>query len=158
MIAAAQKAGRKLVRDFGEVENLQVSKKGPADFVSNADRTAEDTLRYALEKVRPEYSFLLEESGELVRKDTSNRWIIDPLDGTTNFLHGIPHFAISIALERDGELFAGVIYEPVYDQMYWARARISTTAASGYPGASIWKRPCSPPASRSRGPATIPCS
>lgn len=120
MIAAAQKAGRKLVRDFGEVENLQVSKKGPADFVSTADKTAEDTVRYALEKARPEYSFLLEESGELIRKDTSNRWIIDPLDGTTNFLHGIPHFAVSIALERDGELFAGVVYEPVYDQMYWA--------------------------------------
>jgi len=120
VIDAAQKAGRKLVRDFGEVENLQVSKKGPADFVSNADKTAENTLRYALEKVRPEYSFLLEEAGELTRKDTSNRWIIDPLDGTTNFLHGIPHFAISIALERDGELFAGVVYEPVYDQMYWA--------------------------------------
>ncbi|MHA1597120.1 MAG: inositol monophosphatase family protein [Alphaproteobacteria bacterium] len=120
MIAAAQKAARKLVRDFGEIENLQVSKKGPADFVSNADKTAENTLRYALEKARPDYCFLLEEGGELTRKDTSNRWIIDPLDGTTNFLHGIPHFAISIALERDSELFAGVVYEPVFDQMFWA--------------------------------------
>jgi len=120
MIAAAQKAARKLNRDFGEVENLQVSKKGPADFVSNADKTAENTLRYALEKARPDYCFLLEESGEITRQDTSNRWIIDPLDGTTNFLHGIPHFAISIALERDSELFAGVVYEPVFDQMFWA--------------------------------------
>ena len=120
MIAAAQKAARKLTRDFGEIENLQVSRKGPADFVSNADKTAENTLRYALEKARPDYCFLLEEGGELTRKDTSNRWIIDPLDGTTNFLHGIPHFSISIALERDSELFAGVVYEPVYDQMYWA--------------------------------------
>jgi len=120
MIAAAQKASRKLVRDFGEVENLQVSKKGPADFVSAADRTAEDTLRRELAKARPNYGFLMEESGETAGSDTSNRWIVDPLDGTTNFLHGIPHFAISIALERDGDPFAGVIYEPVHDEMFWA--------------------------------------
>ena len=120
MVAAAQKASRKLLRDFGEVEHLQVSKKGPADFVSTADRTAEDTLRYELTKARPKYSFLMEESGEVVGSDTSNVWIIDPLDGTTNFLHGLPHFAISIGLQRDGEMFAGVIYEPVHDEMFWA--------------------------------------
>jgi len=120
MTAAAQKAARGLVRDFGEIENLQVSKKGTADFVSTADTKAEKTLVYELTKARPKFGFLLEEGGEIEGADTSNRWIIDPLDGTTNFLHGLPHFAISIALERDGEPFAGVIYEPVSDQMYAA--------------------------------------
>lgn len=120
MTAAARKASRKMVRDFGEVEHLQVSKKGPADFVSTADKTAEKTLVEELSKARPNFGFLLEERGEIVGSDTSNRWIIDPLDGTTNFLHGLPHFAISIALERDGELFAGVIYEPVHDEMFTA--------------------------------------
>ena len=109
MTAAAQKAARGLVRDFGEIENLQVSKKGPADFVSNADKKAEKTLVYELSKARPNFGFLLEEGGEIEGSDTSNRWIIDPLDGTSNFLHGLPHFSISIALERDGEPFAGVI-------------------------------------------------
>lgn len=120
MTAAAQKAARGLVRDFGEIENLQVSKKGPADFVSNADKKAEKTLVQELSQARPNFGFLLEEGGEITGTDTSNRWIIDPLDGTTNFLHGLPHFSISIALERDGEPFAGVIYEPVTDQMYVA--------------------------------------
>jgi myo-inositol-1(or 4)-monophosphatase len=120
MIAAAQKASRKLLRDFGEVEHLQVSKKGPADFVSTADKTAEDTIRYELTKARPKYSFLMEESGEIVGSDSSNCWIIDPLDGTTNFLHGLPHFAISIGLVRDSEPFAGVVYAPVHDEMFWA--------------------------------------
>jgi len=120
MTQAAQKAARGLVRDFGEIENLQVSKKGTGDFVSNADTKAEKTLVYELTKARPNYSFLLEEGGKIEGSDTSNRWIIDPLDGTTNFLHGIPHFSISIALERDGELFAGVVYEPVSDQMFTA--------------------------------------
>ena len=120
MIASAQRASRKLLRDFGEVEHLQVSKKGPADFVSTADKTAENTLRISLTKARPNYSFLMEESGEIIGDDTSNIWIIDPLDGTTNFLHGLPHFAISIGLQRDGEMFAGVIYEPVHDEMFWA--------------------------------------
>jgi len=120
MTAAAQKAARHLVRDFGEVENLQVSRKGPADFVSTADRRSESILREELHKARPGYGFLMEESGAAEGTDTSNRWIIDPLDGTTNFLHGIPFFAISIALERDRELFAGVVYEPVADQMFWA--------------------------------------
>ena len=120
MTAAAQKAARGLVRDFGEIENLQVSKKGTADFVSTADMKAEKTLVYELTKARPRFGFLLEEGGEIEGADTSNRWIIDPLDGTTNFLHGLPHFAISIALERDGEPFAGVIYEPVSGQMFAA--------------------------------------
>jgi myo-inositol-1(or 4)-monophosphatase len=120
MTAAVQKTARGLVRDFGETENLQVSKKGPGDFVSAADKKAEQTLIAELTKARPNYGFLLEESGEIEGTDTSNRWIIDPLDGTTNFLHGIPHFSISIALERDGELAAGVIYEPITDQMFTA--------------------------------------
>lgn len=120
MDAAARKAARRLVRDFGEVEQLQVSQKGPSDFVSTADLKAEETLRYELQKVRPDYGFLLEEGGEVKGKDLSNRWIIDPLDGTTNFLHGIPHFAISIALERDSEIFAGVVYDPTRDEMFYA--------------------------------------
>ena len=120
MTAAANKTARRLVRDFGEIENLQVSKKGTADFVSNADMKAEKVIVGELLKARPRYGFLLEEGGEIEGTDTSNRWIVDPLDGTTNFLHGIPHFSISIALERDGEPVAGIIYEPVYDQMFWA--------------------------------------
>ncbi|MEE9317725.1 MAG: inositol monophosphatase family protein [Rhodospirillales bacterium] len=120
MTAAAHKAAKGLVRDFGEIENLQVSKKGTGDFVSAADRKAEETLVAELTKARPGYGFLLEEGGAIEGSDTSNRWIIDPLDGTTNLLHGIPHFSISIALERDGELNAGVIYEPVWDQMFIA--------------------------------------
>jgi len=120
MDAAARKAARRLLRDFGEVEQLQVSRKGPADFVSSADTKAEETLVFELQAVRPDYSFLLEEGGEIKGKDLSNRWIIDPLDGTTNFLHGIPHFAISIALERDNEIFAGVVYEPTRDEMFYA--------------------------------------
>lgn len=120
MTAAALKASRKLVRDFGEVEHLQISKKGPADFVSIADKKAEETLVRELRKVRPDYGFVLEEGGEIRGKDESNTWVIDPLDGTTNFLHGIPHFAISIALQRDNDIFAGVVYNPVQDEMYWA--------------------------------------
>lgn len=120
MIAAAHKAARGLVRDLGELEHLQVSKKGPADYVSKADRRAEGVLRAELAKARPGYGLLMEESGAVAGSDSSNRWIVDPLDGTTNFLHGIPHFSISIALERDGDPFAGVIYSPVYDEMYVA--------------------------------------
>jgi myo-inositol-1(or 4)-monophosphatase len=120
MVAAAQKAAKGLVRDFGEIEHLQVSRKGPADFVSNADRNAEETLYRELHKARPKYGFLMEERGEVPGDDTSNRWVVDPLDGTTNFLHSLPHFAISIALERDGEFFAGVIYAPIHNEMYWA--------------------------------------
>ena len=120
MIGAAHKAARHLLRDFGEVEHLQVSRKGPADFVSTADRRTENILVKELQRARPGYGFLLEERGAIPGSDTSNRWIIDPLDGTTNFLHSIPHFAISIALERDGDLMAGVVYEPVHDEMFIA--------------------------------------
>jgi myo-inositol-1(or 4)-monophosphatase len=120
MANAALKAAKGLIRDFGELEQLQVSKKGPADFVSKADRRAEEILRQELTKARPAYSLLMEESGSFQGTDTSNRWIVDPLDGTTNFLHGLPHFAISIALERDGEPFAGVVYSPIADEMYFA--------------------------------------
>ncbi|MCW9035612.1 MAG: inositol monophosphatase [Rhodospirillales bacterium] len=120
MVAAAQNAAQSLVRDIGEIENLQVSKKGPADFVSTADTTAEKSIVADLQKARPKFGFLLEEGGEIIGEDTSHRWIIDPLDGTTNFLHGIPHFAISIALERNKEIIAGVVYEPVHNEMFWA--------------------------------------
>ena len=120
MIAAARKAARALKRDFGEVENLQVSLKGPANFVTAADRRAEETLRAELTKARPGYSFLGEESGRHEGTDTTHTWIVDPLDGTTNFLHGIPQFAISIGLERDGTIVAGVIYNPITDELYTA--------------------------------------
>ncbi len=120
MADAAKKAARGLLRDFGEVEQLQVSIKGPADFVSNADRKAEQVILNELSKARPKYGFLMEELGVRVGEDTSNRWLVDPLDGTTNFLHGIPQFAISIALERDAQPFAGVIYDPVRDEMFFA--------------------------------------
>jgi len=120
MIRAAQKAGRGLVRDFGEVENLQVSRKGPADFVSAADLKAEDTLRQELTRARPRFGWLMEEGGTVEGEDKDRRWIVDPLDGTTNFLHGIPHFAISIALEQEGVPVAGVVFNPVTDELYWA--------------------------------------
>lgn len=120
MANAAIRAGRSLTRSFGEIEKLQVSKKGPADYVSEADHRAEKILFEDLQKARPNYSFLMEEGGVVEGKDNSNKWIIDPLDGTMNFLHGIPHFAISIGLERDRELFAGIVYEPITDQMFWA--------------------------------------
>ncbi|MDE1151255.1 MAG: inositol monophosphatase family protein [Micavibrio sp.] len=120
MVEAAEKAGRKLIRDFGEVENLQVSRKGPGDFVSNADLNAEKTIVEMLLKARPNYGFLLEEGGEKPGEDKTFRWIIDPLDGTTNFLHGIPHWCISIALEKDKEIIAGVVYDPIKDEMFYA--------------------------------------
>ncbi|MDO8288532.1 MAG: inositol monophosphatase family protein [Parvibaculum sp.] len=120
MVAAVRKAARGLQRDFGEVENLQVSMKGPGDFVSAADKKAEKVLFEELSKARPGYGFLMEESGVVEGADKSHRWIIDPLDGTTNFLHGIPHFAISLGLERDGQMVAGVIYNPVTDELYLA--------------------------------------
>ena len=125
MQAAARKASRGLLRDFGEVETLQVSRKGPADFVSRADRRAEEVIHEELSRARPGYGFLLEEGGSIEGTDKSHRFIVDPLDGTTNFLHGIPHFAISIALEReiDGnprELVAGLVYNPVTDDMWFA--------------------------------------
>ena len=120
MVQAALKAGRGLARDFGEVENLQVSLKGPGDFVSAADRKADETLIAELTRVRPGYAFLTEETGVIAGTDKSNRWIVDPLDGTTNFLHGIPLFAVSLALERDGQLVAGVIFNPILNELYVA--------------------------------------
>jgi myo-inositol-1(or 4)-monophosphatase len=120
MVAAAMKAARGLNRDFGEVENLQVSRKGPADFVSAADRRAEEVIRAELLRARPNYGLLMEESGETEGSDRQHRWIVDPLDGTTNFLHGIPQFAISIALERQGRLSAAVVYDPIADELFAA--------------------------------------
>ncbi len=125
MANAAQKASKRLLRDFAEVEQLQVSMKGPSDFVSQADLRAEQTLKEELAKARPGYSFLMEESGASGSDNWTWRWIVDPLDGTTNFLHGMPHWAISIALERrlqDGttEINAGLIYAPAVDEMFWA--------------------------------------
>lgn len=120
MVQAARKAARSLIRDFGEVENLQVSLKGPGDFVSAADLRAEETLREELTRARPGYGFLMEEGSTIEGSDKSHRWIIDPLDGTTNFLHGIPMFAINIALERAGEIVAGLTYNPITDELFWA--------------------------------------
>ena len=120
MIAAARKAGRKLARDFGEVSELQVSKKGPADFVSAADTKAEQVLVEELTKARPGYGFLAEERGVVEGTDKTHVWIIDPLDGTTNFLHGIPHFAINLALEREGVVVAGVTFNPASNELFWA--------------------------------------
>ncbi|MGH1484332.1 MAG: inositol monophosphatase family protein [Geminicoccales bacterium] len=119
MDQAARKAARHLIRDFGEVEQLQVSIKGPGDFVSAADRKAEKILRDELTRARPNFGFLLEESGEIPSKD-GHRWIIDPLDGTTNFLHGIPHFSVSIALEWHGDIIAGLVYDPLKDETFVA--------------------------------------
>lgn len=120
MVQAAIKAGKSLSRDFGEVQNLQVSLKGPGDFVSQADRKAEKIIHDELMKSRPTYGFLGEESEEIKGTDGAHRWIVDPLDGTTNFLHGIPVFGVSIALERNNEIVAGVIYNPAMDELYTA--------------------------------------
>ena len=120
MVAAVRKAGRSLARDFGEVEQLQVSVKGPANFVTAADHKAEDILFKELTRARHGYGFLMEERGAVEGPDKSHRWIVDPLDGTSNFLHGIPHFAISVALERSGELVAGVIYNPATNDLFTA--------------------------------------
>ena len=121
---AVQKASRRLVRDFAEVEQLQVSVKGPGDFVSQADLRAEQTIRTELERARPGYAFLLEEGGAVGSANWAWRWIVDPLDGTTNYLHGVPHWCISVALERRGdtgsEIVSGCIYNPVNDEMFWA--------------------------------------
>jgi myo-inositol-1(or 4)-monophosphatase len=120
MVAAARKAGRSLKRDFGEVEHLQVSLKGPANFVSAADRKSEQILRVELAKARPGYGFLGEEGGRQDGTDATHTWIVDPLDGTTNFLHGIPQFAISIALEREGTIVAAVVYNPANEELFLA--------------------------------------
>ena len=120
MMAAARKAARPLVRDLGELENLQVSMKGPADFVSSADKRTERILIEELTRARPGYGYLGEESGTIEGKDKTHRFIIDPIDGTTNFLHGIPHFAISIGLEREGQLVSALVYNPATDEMFVA--------------------------------------
>ncbi len=120
MVQAALKAGKSLTRDFGEVQNLQVSVKGPGDFVSQADFRAERIVRDELLKARPTYGFLGEEAAEIIGTDGAHRWIVDPLDGTTNFLHGIPQFAVSIGLERNGEIVAGVIFNPAMDELFVA--------------------------------------
>ncbi|MFZ5752582.1 MAG: inositol monophosphatase family protein [Pseudomonadota bacterium] len=120
MIKAARKAGRSLVKDFREVENLQVSSKGPGDFVSKADKEAERIIKEELMSARPTYGWLGEETGGEDGADPTRRWIVDPLDGTTNFLHGLPHWAVSIGLEHKGEVVAGVIYDPAKDEMFFA--------------------------------------
>ncbi|QDY99981.1 inositol monophosphatase [Nitratireductor mangrovi] len=120
MVQAAFKAGRSLARDFGEVQNLQVSLKGPGDYVSQADRRAEEIVHAELSKARPGYAFLMEERGVIEGDDDQHRWLVDPLDGTTNFLHGIPLFAVSIALERQGQLAAAVVFNPAMDELYTA--------------------------------------
>jgi myo-inositol-1(or 4)-monophosphatase len=120
MIKAARKAGRSLVKDFREVENLQVSMKGAGDFVSKADLAAEAILKDELLGARPTYGWLAEEGGEIEGQDPTRRWIVDPLDGTTNFLHGLPHWAISIALEHKGQIVSGVIYDAAKDEMFYA--------------------------------------
>ncbi|RVV99581.1 inositol monophosphatase [Mesobaculum littorinae] len=120
MIKAARKAGRSLVKDFREVENLQVSSKGAGDFVSRADIAAENIVRETLMEARPNYGWCAEESAEVEGKDPTRRWIVDPLDGTTNFLHGLPHWCVSIALEHKGEIVSAVVYDPAKDEMFVA--------------------------------------
>lgn len=120
MIKASEKASKVLIRDFGELEKLQVSKKGPTDFVSNADIKAEKIIIEELKKARPNYSIISEENGIEKNKDKSNTWIIDPIDGTINFLHGIPHFAISIALQFNNEIVSGLIFDPIKNELFYA--------------------------------------
>ena len=120
MIKAAEKASRALIRDFGEIEKLQVSIKSPANFVSNADLKAEKIIIEELKKARPNYSIISEEDGSESNKDKKNTWVIDPIDGTNNFLHGVPHFAISIALKSENEIVSGLIYDPIKDEMFYA--------------------------------------
>ncbi len=120
MTKAATKAARGLKRDFGEVEQLQVTPKGPSDFVSAADHRAEAVIKETLRHARPDFGLLMEKSGEHPGKDPRSRFIVDPLDGTTNFLHGLPHFAISIACERDGEIVAGIVFDPIKNELFWA--------------------------------------
>ena len=120
MIKAAEKASKPLIRDFGEVEKLQVSVKGPSDFVTNTDKKVEKILIEELNKSKKNYSILSEEIGKIENSDKDNLWIIDPIDGTTNFLHGIPHFAISIALMNKNEIISGLIYDPIKNEMFYA--------------------------------------
>ena len=120
MIKAAEKASKSIIRDFGEIEKLQVSKKGPNDFVTKTDKHVEKILIEELSKTKKNYSFLTEETGAIKNKDKENIWIIDPIDGTTNFLHGIPHFAICVALQSNKEIISGLIFDPIKDEMFFA--------------------------------------
>ena len=120
MIKAAEKASKTLIRDFGEIEKLQVSIKGPSDFVSSSDKKAEKIIIQELLKSKKKYSIITEESGKIFSSDTNNIWIIDPIDGTTNYLHGIPHFAISIALKSNNEIIAGVVFDPIKNEIFYA--------------------------------------
>ena len=120
MIKAGEKASKILIRDFGEIENLQVSKKGPADFVTNSDLKTEKIIIEELKKAKPHYSIISEEKGIENNKDKNNTWIIDPIDGTVNFLHGVPHFAISIALKSNNEIISGLIFDPIKNEMFYA--------------------------------------
>ena len=123
MIKASEKASKILIRDFGEIEKLQVSKKGPLDFVTNSDFKVEKIIIEELKKARPNYSIISEENGIENNNDKNNTWIIDPIDGTINFLHGIPHFAISIALKSDNEIISGLIFDPIKNEMFFAEKR-----------------------------------
>ena len=120
MIKAVEKASKLVIRDFGEVEKLQISKKGPRDFVTKTDKRVENIIIEELSKTKKNYSFLSEEIGKIKNKDEENVWIIDPIDGTTNFLHGIPHFAISIALQSKKEIVSGLTFDPIKDEMFFA--------------------------------------
>ena len=120
MIKACEKASKVLIRDFGEIENLQVQKKGPRDFVTNSDLKTEKIIIEELMKARPNYSYISEEKGKKINKDQNNTWVIDPIDGTTNFLHGVPHFAISIALKSNNEIISGLVYDPIKDEIFFA--------------------------------------
>ena len=155
MVKAARRAGRSLKRDLGEVENLQVSLKGPANFVTMADRRAEEMLYTDLTKARPGYGFIGEEGGAREGQDKSHTWIVDPLDGTTNFLHGIPQFAVSIGLQREGTMIAGLIYNPANDDLYIAErgkgAFLNDKPGSCciQPSSTSWSRPRDAPAAAS---------
>ena len=120
MIKAVEKASKAIIRDFGEVEKLQVSKKGPHDFVTKTDRYVEKVLIEELSNTKKKFSFITEETGTIINKDKENIWIIDPIDGTTNFLHGIPHFAICVALQPKNEIISGLIFDPIKDEMFFA--------------------------------------
>ena len=120
MIKASEKASKVIIRDFGELENLQVSKKGPKDFVTKTDKRVEKMLIEELEKTKKNFSFITEESGKILNKNKEVFWIIDPIDGTTNFMHGIPHFAISIALQKKGEIITGLIVDPIKNEIFYA--------------------------------------
>ena len=120
MVKACENASKSLIRDFGEIEKLQVSVKGPSDFVTNADKKVEKVLISELQKSRPNYSILSEESEPIIKSNSEFKWIIDPIDGTLNFLHGLPHFAISLALEKNNEIICGIIFDPIKNEMFFA--------------------------------------